>query len=157
MNRSLIRSYFMMIKSGKCTIDDIPEKYREDVEKFSEEVSLTNAVPREVKNSNLPKAFPALDAIITKIKRVKLRKFTIPILSMFAIPNDIENIKVGISRVENEHNGYKSVSVTLDKELEVSGEPNEEFQGLNVLRIDLEITSDNYETGYITTYIQIED
>ena len=23
--------------------------------------------------------------------------------------------------------------------------------------LDLEITSDNYETGYITTYIQIED
>ena len=155
MNRALIRSFFIMVKSNKCSIDDIPEKYREEVRAYEEQLPMKAAQNNNMKSK---KVIGDIDPIRIFINKNKISEFTIP-LKKYINNNLPEDYYVlSLERVENVYNAYETVNASIndEKELIVSGIVNNSHQGNHILRIDVMVKGLKYNSKSITFYIDIE-
>lgn len=158
--------YAGLILKGRIKIDDVPDEYKDD----------TNRVLSGEADEDEPEPIePGINGAIN-LKPITIKesynmlnnigKETIK-LGYNAIfnPNDFavlpENIQYSIKRVENIYGKYRTdVNVTVDTIdnsgiVIVNGFPSASIQrGDTMLRIDLEITSSNYEPMNLTIYIE---
>lgn len=170
---SIIYSYAKMIDDNICTISQIPQKYRDEVRGYME--SMDNDVnSNELVDDTTPKIYgahylyPITDIVDTSILgnggsvSIEIANetiFSISELDSDPMPNAI---KYEIIRVENVYGKFKTEPVVeltntpTGFKIKLQGTPKNIAPDSTILRVDLRITSSNYENMRITLYIDAQ-
>lgn len=168
MSIGIGRIYAALINYGRIPLDDVPTEYREDTKAALNDDDEDNESASEIINEEIHGAVN-LDPITIKCSYNELNQDGKEVIKLgynaiftkdkFGILP--ENIKYSIKRVENIYGKYRSeVSATVDTinnagVLIVNGYPSAIMQnGDTMLRIDLTITSDNYDPMTLVVYIE---
>lgn len=177
-NKALLNYYVRLINKEALTMEDVPDDLREDVQRLlnnndtsdSKEEGPVYEEPEEenhklgakvISNKNIgtdPKKF-------MENKEIQLALLITEILTNDVIPQEEEypqNIDFEVVRVEDFWGRYVDIPrvyTEYDQEycilrIKVKAEPNIYFKpGDEMMRIDLKMTSDNYEDMTMTIYI----
>lgn len=164
--------YKGLIKRGRCTIDDIPEEYREGVENLLEGRT-TKAEDAEIDEVEITFkkhgaiTIPNTSGYILPVTKMLMdnnnANIIIPYNNIFIsdlfqdeFPKDV---KYFINRVENNYKAFENDNInvsidTVDSDcvIHLKGTPTNAFDRV-ILRLDIRIESSNYEDMYLTIYV----
>ena len=165
---SIIYSYAKMINDGICTIDQIPAQYRDDVSTYIQSGGSSSPSGEEIPVIGgafcLPTMTVKIDTSILgnngsiDIGYLNTDIFTKDVVGANPMP---ESIEYSCIRVENVYGKFQSnpqVEIINESGLTVriSGTPKNIVPDCTILRIDIKITSSNYEDMRFTLYIKAE-
>lgn len=166
--------YKGLVKRGRCTLDDVPEEYREETKLLLEgqdspDESIKDIIEHEtVEENNKIGAIniPNIDDYsIPASKMIADRKYVlmIPYERIFTkdlFPQALEDIVYKKQRIENDYMRFEDdlkvsiSSIDGDCILTFEGTPKyESDERFVILRIDIGIESFNYEDMHFTIYL----
>lgn len=153
---TLLRAYATLVEKHALTLEQVPEKYREAVENYDPSLDVTD----------IPDPEPGLNGALT-LKPLHVEYdlntfvynedlFTPDLLGDLPMP---ENMTYSIRRVENVYGAFaEDVEITIDPistgfVIKLAEEPINVQEHRTVLRIDMIISSSNYEDMLLTVYM----
>ena len=167
---SIIYSYAKMINDGICTIENIPESYRNDVQQYlangdtDNNSSITDDTPAIHGALYLQPINETVDTSILgyggslSIYYDNSTIFNEDVLGSNPMPNNIEYAVVRVENVYGKFQGEPVIEVnsTTGLNIKLTGTPRNITPDSTILRIDLKIISSNYEDMRITIYLNAQ-
>lgn len=166
--------YKGLVKRGRCTINDVPEEYREETKLLLEGQEISNEVIEKEVETLMEEntkfgavTIPNISGYPISVSKMLIDgkcKVTIPYGELFTkelFPTAYPlNVQYDITRIENNYmrfeDGLKVSVDTVDSDcvLTFEGVPKCEYNSKVVmLRIDVKIKSSNYEDMHFTIYL----